>query len=123
MCKKKTCIGHQNNFKPIDLDLNGLEDGFDFGFKFIEDPNFANVNDTSEPYLSLYISVYHPKYYPYRDKSLQYSIVRSKWVKSPLCTNADKEILLELSVSRIKREIESIIKGIKPDSIGKNVFV
>ena len=123
MCAKTTCIGHENGFEHIDLDLDGIEEGFDFGLKFIEDPTFADADDTSEPHLSMYISVYHPEYFPYRDKSLQYSLVRSKWVNSPRCTEIDKKNLFRLSITLIRKEIESIIKGNYSDSLGKNVFV
>lgn len=122
MNSKKICIGHESGFKHININLEELEEGFDFGIKFFEDPTFADPNDTSEPHLSMYISVYHPEYFPYR-KSLQYSLVRSKWVDSPRCTEIDKENLFKLSMGLIKIEIESIINGNHSDSFGKNILV
>lgn len=119
MCIRK----HETGFCHFDFDLDGIEQGFDFGIKFDPDPRLGDETYTGEPYLSLYVSVYHPKYQRQIKKRLEYSLYRSKWKNFSKCTDEDEVELRNRALDQIKSDVQSIINGKEPEAFNSPQFL
>lgn len=98
---------HLNGFRHLGRDLQGMEDRFDVGYKFIvEDP----PGNHAGPYLSLYFSVcprgrddtiVHPRSVSYR-----FVLHREEWTDITQVDPADEEKLMERSLPAVIKKLQ-----------------
>ena len=88
------CTDQVNGFRHLRLELGGLEDDYDLGFKFenMESDKFrldstTGVKAWAEPLLLLYVSVTH-RSSPRSSQTLRYGLTRSKFARG-LTSNPD----------------------------------
>ena len=116
------CAGHVNDFGHLGLDLGGLKEEYDLGFKLEEkEPDEFSVNPNTgvkafaEPFLVLYISVRDresPKSLP----TLQYGLTRSKFARGLTSTPEDRKRLLQKARPYIRADVAALKAGVKPEA-------
>jgi len=112
--KKHTLRMHLNGFNTLNESFDGLEDGFDLGFKFEEresdtfhlDPN-TGVKAYEEPFLAHYVSVCS-KSSSAVAQTLHYALPRSHFSDGLHANDDDKQRLLMSSLPSITDDLRTL---------------
>lgn len=117
------CFGHLNDFAHLDVDLRGVEAGFDLGFKFEqrESDEFSihpatGIKAWAEPFLALYVSYVSREPGPVLRGTLHYGLGRSKWNDQSGSSSVDQDRLLVDAEAFLADDLRALTEGKIPQT-------
>jgi hypothetical protein len=109
---------HANGFFHLDLQVDGLEHGFDLGWKLLPATDGPPEHE-GEPYVQLTVSFAMTTGAQRREGHLDYALSRSFWKEQrpPTSTDADGETLRGLVLQRLRDDLRVIDTGGDPEPL------